>query len=96
MRNLVLFTVQELQTYTPENCHGCRELHHQLKEALMQYLLSATWLHEHNAAAATLRAKQLESGLSRVLTEFHEHRRDTHFGEYIPAPWTETPIRNAS
>ncbi|MGE5114638.1 MAG: hypothetical protein ACM3JB_27580 [Acidobacteriaceae bacterium] len=96
MRSLVPKAVEELQSFPCGNCHGCRELRQQLKEALMQYLLSATSMHAYSPEKADIRTKRLESVLAYALTEFHEHRKDTHFAQDFARPWEMMAARNAS
>ena len=95
MRSLVPIAVEELQSFPCRNCHGCRELRQQLKEALMQYLLSATAMCAYSSER-TMRTKSLESVLAHALTEFHEHRKDTHFSQDFARPWEMMAARNAS
>ncbi len=96
MRNLVPFGLEELLSFRPGNCHGCRELHNRLKEALMEYLLSATSTYVYGGNVADMRLKNVESGLAHALMEFQAHRKDTHFVECFPLPWIEMPARSAS
>lgn len=96
MRSLVPTAVEELQGFACGKCHGCRELQQQLKEALMQYLLSATWMHAYSPERTDIRTKSLESALAYALTEFHEHRKDTHFAQDFARSWEVMAARNAS
>ncbi|HEU5400297.1 MAG TPA: hypothetical protein VFU86_03005 [Terriglobales bacterium] len=96
MHNLVPCAIEEVLSFTPGNCHACRELHEELKEALMQYLLSTTSLYVHGQDTAATRVRNVESYLAHALTEFTAHRKDTHFMDYFALSWIEMPARNAS
>ena len=96
MRNLVSSAIEEVLSFKPGNCHACRELHEDLKAALMEYLLSTTNMYVCGQDVAEMRIKRVESKLRDTLAEFHGHRKDTHFLEYFDFSWLEMPQRNAS
>jgi hypothetical protein len=88
--------VEELQTPQPGHCHACGELHQELKEALMRYLLSTASMHVYSSGMADPGSKNLELDLSRALLGFHEHRTDTHFSEYLGVGWMGMSARSSS
>ncbi len=96
MHNIVPSAIEEILSFSPGNCHACRELHENLKEALMHYLLSTTSIYVHGQEVSIARATKAEAGLADALREFHAHRLDTHFVDYFALSWTEMPVRNAS
>lgn len=96
MHNLAPSAIEEVLTFRPGICHACRELHEELKSALMQYLLAMTNLHVHGPVAARERMKDVESNLADAIRGFDSHRKDTHFADCFALSWMEMPIRNAS
>jgi hypothetical protein len=63
----------------------------------MHYLLSATSMNAYTTSARSeMRTKSLELALAHALTEFHEHRKDTHFAQDFARPWEMMAARNAS
>ncbi len=96
MHNLVPSAIEEILSFRPGSCYACRELHEQLKAALMEYLLATTTLHVQGKEVAEARITTKESNLADAVKEFHSHRKDTHFMEYFALSWMEMPLRNAS
>ncbi len=96
MLKLVPLAIEEVLSFRPGSCHACRELHEDLKAALMQYLLARTSLSEHGPAVAEPRMRNVESNLADAIKEFDAHRKDTHFVNYFALSWLEMPVRNAS
>ena len=96
MRNLIPSAIEEVLSFNPGNCHACRELHEDLKVALMEYLLTTTNMYVYGQDVAQMRIRNVESRLGDTLTEFHAHRKDTHFLEYFDFSWLDMPQRNAS
>lgn len=96
MHKLVPSAIEEILSFQPGICHGCRELHEELKSALMQYLLATTNLYVHGPDAAQERMKDVESNLADAMREFDSHRKDTHFADCFALSWMEMPVRNAS
>ncbi len=96
MHKLVPSAIEEVLSFTPGSCHACRELHEELKAALMQYLLATTNLYVQGEEVAEARMKNVESHLADAMREFDSHRKDTHFVDYFALSWIEMPVRNAS
>ncbi len=96
MHNLVPSAIEEILSFTPGNCHACRELHEELKATLMQYLLTTTNLYVHGENGAHAHMKNVEANLADAMKEFRSHRKDTHFADYFALSWIEMPVRNAS
>lgn len=96
MHNLVPSAIEEVLSFTPGCCHACRELHEELKAALMQYLLATTNMYVHGPEIAEARMKNVELSLADAMREFDSHRKDTHFAGYFALSWMEMPVRNAS
>lgn len=96
MRNLVPVAIEEILSFRPGTCHACRELHEELKAALMQYLLATTNVYVHGQEVAEARMKDVESRVADAMKEFDAHRKDTHFMDYFTLSWIEMPVRNAS
>jgi hypothetical protein len=96
VQNLVASAIEEILSFRPGSCHGCRELHEELKAALMAYLLATTNMYVQGKEVAEARITTVEFDLANALKEFHSHRKDTHFMEYFALSWMEMPVRNAS
>lgn len=96
MPNFVSSAIENILSFQPGNCHACRELHEDLKAALMQYLLATTNLYVHGEGVAQTRMQKVESSLADAMMNFDLHRKDTHFMDYLALSWTEMPVRNAS
>jgi triphosphoribosyl-dephospho-CoA synthetase len=96
VRNLAQSAIEEVLSFKPGNCHACRELHEDLKAALMEYLLTTTNIYVYGQDAAEMRIRNVEFTLHNTMLEFHAHRKDTHFADYFALSWLEMPARNAS
>ncbi len=96
MHNMVSSAIEEILSFAPAGCYACRELHEELKAALMQYLLATTNLYVHGEGVAEERMLIAEITLNDAAKEFESHRTDTHFVEYFALPPIEMPVRNAS
>ncbi len=96
MHNIVSSAIEELLSYKQGNCHACRDLHQQLKQELMQYLLSSTNLYVNGSEVGVIQMKAGEVRLADALAEFHAHRLDTHFMSCFTVSRLEMAVRNAS
>lgn len=96
MHSIVSSAIQELLSFTPGHCHACHELHEDLKQALMQYLLSSTNVYVHGPAIGAIQTKAVEARLADALAMFHAHRLDTHFMSYFTVSRSQMAARNAS
>ncbi len=96
MHNLVPSVIEQILSFAPASCHACRELHEDLKAALMQYLLATTSMYVQGPQIAETRVRKLESTLADALAQFEAHRKDTHYMDYFALSLMEMPVRNAS
>jgi len=95
VHSLIQSSVDELQSFHPEDCVTCYQLRRGLKEATMYALLCSTWMHLHSEVTAQNQVRTAEINLTYALKDFREHQKIWHTAHQIVTPWTSL-ARNAS